>query len=226
MDVIEAIRARKSIRGFKPIPVSREVLTEILAAGIQAPSALNTQPWEITVVTGEALEDIKKGNLEMLDIGATPQPDTTRKPYGGVYRQRQIDLAIQIFQLMEITREDKQKRADWQRRGFRMFDAPAAIILSVDRSLDGSSMSLLDIGALMQNICLAALNYGLGTCIEDQGIMFPEVVREFTGIPESKRIVVCIAIGYPDGDFPANKLESAREPLEKTVSWCCGPFTS
>jgi len=219
MDVIEAIRSRKSIRLFKPATVPQEVLREILEVSVRAPSALNTQPWEITVVTGEALENIKKGNLEMLSLGATPQPDTQRKPYSGIYRQRQIDLAIQIFRLMGIAREDKEKRADWQKRGFRLFDAPAAIILSIDRVLDGSAMSILDIGALMQNICLAALHYGLGTCIEDQGVMFPWVIREFTGIPESKRIAVCIAIGYPDWDFPANKLESGRELLEKNVSW-------
>jgi nitroreductase len=222
MDVIEAIRSRKSIRGFKPTPVPREILTGILDAAIRAPSAMNTQPWEITVLTGEALENMRRGNIERLNAGATPRPDIQRKPFEGQYRQRQVDLAIQIFQLMGITREDKQKRAEWQMRGFRIFDAPTAIIIAIDRSLDSSIMSILDIGALVQNICLAALNYGLGTCIEDQGIMFPEVVRKFTGIPESKRIAVCVAVGYPDWDFPANKLQSRREPLEKTVSWCSG----
>jgi len=78
----------------------------------------------------------------------------------------------------------------------------------------------MDIGALMQTICLAALHHGLGTCIEDQGTMFPDVVRKFTGMPDSKRIVISIAIGYPDWDFPANKLESRREPLENVVTWC------
>ena len=69
----------------------------------------------------------------------------------------------------------------------------------------------LDIGAVMQTICLAALHYGLGTCIEDQGVMYPAVLRKFAGIPESRRIIISIAVGYPDWDFPANKVESARE---------------
>jgi len=67
---------------------------------------------------------------------------------------------------------------------------------------------------------LAALNYGLATCIEDQGVMYPEVVRRVTGIPETKRIIICIAIGYPDWDFPANSLKSTRLPLENVVTWC------
>ncbi len=155
----------------------------------------------------------------MLTAGAEPNPDVPFIPYEGVYRQRQVDLAIQIFKLMDIAREDKAKRAIWMQRGFRFFDAPAAIILSMDRSVD-KLLSHLDIGAFVQTICLTALNYDLGTCIEDQGTMFPEILREFTPIPKSNAILISIAIGYPDWDFPANKLETNREPLENLVTWC------
>ncbi len=220
MDIVDAIRSRKSIRGYKPDPVPEGILREIMDIAIRAPSAVNTQPWEITVVTGEVLENIKRGNIEMVNSGATPYPEASHKPFEGKYRQRQVDLAIGIFRLMDITREDKEKRAKWMQRGNRFFDAPAAIILSMDRSLDESTMSFFDIGAIMQTICLVALKYGLGTCIEDQGVMFPEVVRRYTDIPESKRIMISIAIGYPDWDFPANKLETRREPVDSVVTWC------
>ena len=220
MDIIDAIRSRKSIRGYKPDPVPKKILREILDIATRSPSTLNTQPWEITVVSGEVLDNIRWGNIEMLDSGAPPEPETTFKPFEGKYRQRQVELAIQIFNLMGIAREDKVKRAEWMQRGFRFFDAPAAFILCIDKSLDESAMNLLDIGAMTQTICLVALNYGLGTCINDQVISFPEVVRRFTHIPESKRMVICIAIGYPDWDFPANKLESEREPVDNIVTWC------
>ncbi|MCX5906666.1 MAG: nitroreductase family protein, partial [Deltaproteobacteria bacterium] len=78
----------------------------------------------------------------------------------------------------------------------------------------------LDIGAVMQTLCLAALDYGLGTCIEDQGIMYPEVIREYTGIPDTKRLIVSIAIGYPEDHFPANRIESLREPVDSITTWC------
>ena len=219
MDVVEAIRTRKSIRGFRPDPVPKEVLRNILEIAIRAPSGVNAQPWEITVVAGEVLENIKRGNVEMAASGAIPSPNMRGQAREGVYKQRQVDLAIQIFQLMGIAREDKAKRAEWIQRGFRFFDAPAAIILYVDKSL-GEPGPLMDIGSLAQTICLAALNYGLGTCIEGQGVTFPDVVMKNTGIPESKRIIICIAIGYPDWDFPANKLETKREPVENIATWC------
>lgn len=219
MDVMESIRTRKSIRKFKPIPIPHEVLRDILDAAIQSPSAMNTQPWSITVVTGEALERLKKDNMAAAASGDQAVAELPHIPFQGTYRQRQVDLAIQIFKLMDIAREDKQKRQEWQSRGFRFFDAPAAIILSIDRALDGSEMSLLDMGAIMQTICLAALEHGLGTCIEDQGVMFPQVARKHIRVPDSHRLVIAIAIGHPDWDFPANRLESLREPLENVVTW-------
>ena len=218
MDVVEAIRTRKSIRGFRPDPVPKEILRDILDIATRAPSAMNTQPWEIIVIAGEVLENIKRGNIEMLESGTLPNPNVSVQPFEGVYRQRQVDLAIQIFQLMGIAREDKAKRAEWMKRGFRFFDAPAAFILSVDKALK-PWWELFDFGAISQTICLAALKYGLGTCIEDQGVMYPEVIRKYTGIPESKRIIICIPIGYPDWDFPANRLESKREPVEAIATW-------
>ena len=119
---------------------------------------------------------------------------------------------------MNIAREDREKRTEWMRRGFRFFDAPAAIIISIDNSL--SEVARFDIGAISQTIALAALNYGLGTCIQGAGITYHEIIRKFTGIPESKQIHICLTIGYPDCDFPANQVNSNREPIESITTWC------
>lgn len=223
MDVVEAINSRKSIRGFKPDPVPKETIARILETACRAPSAMNTQPWEFVVLSGETLEHIKRGNIEMLRSGAKANPEHNvigwRSDDNNIYRQRQVELAKQLFQLMDIPREDKEKRAQWMERGFRFFDAPAAIIVMADRSLTEEA-PLLDLGAVVQNICLLALKYGLGTCIEDQGVMYPEVARRFANISESKRIIISIAIGYPDWDFPANKVESMREPIGNITTWC------
>ena len=217
MDVIEAIKQRKSIRGYKPEAVPKEVLEEILRVATRAPSGMNTQPWEITVIAGEVMEQIKMGNLVKFGAGERPQREVVRGQYEGIFRERQVALAVQLFQLMGIAREDRQKRVDWMQRGFRFFDAPAAIILSMDKSVGPGGQ--FDIGALCQTIALAALNHGLGTCIMDQGVMYQDVTRKFTGIPEDKSIVICMTIGYPDWDFPANRINSDREPVESITNW-------
>lgn len=218
MDVIEAIKTRRSIRGYKPDPVPKEALEEILETAIRSPSSMNTQPWEFTVVAGDVMEKIKQANIEKLDAGERPHLEEPRGEYTGIYRERQVALAVQLFQLMGIAREDREKRMDWMRRGFRFFDAPAAIIISIDKEVGTGGQ--FDVGAVSQTIALVALNYGLGTCIMGQGIMYPDVIRKLTGITESKLIVICLTIGYPDLDFPANKIYSAREPVEKNTTWC------
>ncbi len=231
MEVLEALATRKSVRGFEPTPVPREVLREVLQISSRAPSAVNSQPWEFFVLAGDVIENIKRGNIEKARSGTAPDPElrigreASREgvamgwPPDSVYRQRQVALAKQLFQLMEIPIGDNEKKMQWMERGLRFFDAPAAIVIVVDQSIV-ERVPLLDIGAVMQSICLAALSHGLGTCIEDQAAMYPQVMRDFAGIPESKRIVISIAIGYPDWDFPANKVDTAREAIDTITSWC------
>ena len=219
MELVEAIRTRKSIRGYKPDPVPKEVLTEILDISKRTASSLNTQPWFFTVVTGETLDNIRKGNIEKLRAGTNPQSEFPLVHYKEIYKRRQVELAKQLFGLMDIRIEDEEKYANWVERAFRFFDAPVAIIVSQEHLVD-QYMSHFDTGAIVQTICLTALNYGLGTCVENAGIMFPEVIRKLTPIPDSQYIVMGIAIGYPDWDFPANKIETNREPLENFATWC------
>ena len=220
MDVVEAMRSRKSIRGFKPEPVSKEILEEVLDAACRAPSALNLQPWEFFVLAGDALEQVGRENVERLRAGASLELEVAESgfPRDSIFRQRQVELAKQLFQRMGIPREDQEKRAAWMELGFRYFDAPAAIVIVSDQSLSGEG-KLLDIGAVMQSICLVAWKHGLGTCIARQGVFYPDVLRRIAGIPESKRIVIAISIGYPDWDFPANKVETDRERAADITTW-------
>ena len=220
MNVIEAIQKRRSIRAFTEKPVPKETIMAILNIACRAPSAMNTQPWQFIVITGEKLNKLRAAIVEKLKSGAPIVPDhqVVSWPDKSVYKDRQITLAKQLFKAMDIAREDKEKRAWWMERGFRFFDAPAAIII-VSNKILGDHASLMDLGAVMQNICLTALHFGVGTCIEDQGVMYPEVVRHCTGISSNKRLMIAIAVGYPDETFPANHVRSEREPAENLTAW-------
>jgi len=219
MELKDAVRKRRSVRAYKADPVPKEILAEIIKTALRAPSAMNVQPWEITVVAGKALDEIRKGNLEMLSAGKAPGSDFGHsKPYEGIYKERQRTLGLGLYNLLGIQRDDKQKRMEWTMKGFRSFDAPVSLILSADESLE-TRFAASDIGGLIQTICLLALDRGLGTCINGQGIMFPEVVRKVIGMPESKKMYISVAIGYPDWGHPANKLETEREAMENVVTW-------
>jgi nitroreductase len=221
MDIVKAVGTRKSIRGFKPDPVPKEIIRNILSIACRAPSGSNIQPWEFTAITGDVLENIRQDNAQMFQVGAIPVPERTsaEKPPHSVYRARQVELGRQLYRLMGIAHEDTEKRRQWRERGFRYFDAPAVIIISSDQSLSETG-SLMDIGMVTQTICLVAMHYGLGTCIEGQGVAYPDILRKRLGIPASKRIIISIAIGYPDWDFPANRIASTRADIDDITTWC------
>ncbi|MCK9230975.1 MAG: nitroreductase [Syntrophales bacterium] len=220
MNILDAIKTRRSIRGYKPDPVPKEIIGEILEAAVQAPSAVNNQPWEFFVVTGEPLSNIRHEVIEQFRAGESPHSEYSLISWerGSAYWKRQAELGKHIFQIMGISREDKEKRAQWMERGLRHFEAPVAMYICVDKQLSESG-PLLDVGAVIQTICLAAMHCGLGTCVQDQGVMYPEIVRKYADIPESKRLVIAISIGFPDGDNIANRITSTREPVENITRW-------
>jgi nitroreductase len=214
----ELIKARKSIRGYQQKPVPRALIEEIIEVAKWAPSSMNTQPWHVHVVTGEPLERIRRGNTENMLSGVPPKRDFPMKEsYEGIHRERQVGIAVQLFDVMGIAREDKARRTDWVMRGFHQFDAPVSLVLTYDKYLEPAAISQFDLGALSHALVLAAWERGLGSVINGQGIMQSAVVREHAGIPDDQNIMICIAMGYPDEDFVANSVKSVREDAEKFV---------
>lgn len=217
MNIIEAIRNRHSIRAFKKDPIPEKILREILDTSLRAPSWTNCQPWEFTVIGGRVMDEVKSTLDRAERSGLNSVPDVPWPNFPDAYNARRRELGLSIFKLKNITREDSLKRQEWAITGLRFFDAPNGIVFYYDREL--SQWSLLDIGLIMQNIMLAALNYGLGTCPEATVTRFPSVLRAILNIPESKIIVCGIAIGYPSEEDPVNHYASPREPLEKISTW-------
>lgn len=216
MELKDAILSRKSIRGFKDEPVSKETLEEVLKLATRAVSALNSQPWEFIVLTGDVMKKIAAENIDCFLSGA--EEDIEDPVMADEKRQRMIGVAKQLFSAMEIAREDKEKRLWWTQRGFRFFDAPAAILICVDENCD-EVFHRFDVGAVTQNITLAAMEYGLGTCVELQAVNYQRGIKKYLDIPEGKKFIIGVAIGYPDWDFPANNVISEREDIANNTRW-------
>lgn len=219
MELDQAITDRRSIRGYTKEPVPRALLEEVIALANRAPSSMNTQPWHFHVLTGAPLDAVRKGNSERMLAGVPPQreiPD--HGTYAGVHRDRQVEIAKQLFGAMGIAREDAARRQDWVMRGFRQFDAPVSIVVTYDRTLeDNGTIAHFDLGAAVYGLVLAAWSRGLGAVINGQGIMQSPVVREIAEIPEDEIILTCVALGWPDDSFVANDVRSTRRTVEETA---------
>ncbi len=218
MEFDEVIRGRRSIRGYQKRPVPRALISEILELAMRAPTSLNTQPWNFFVVAGEVLDRIRKGNVERNLAGVPDSREFRMGPaYAGVHRERQIEIAKQLFGAMGIAREDKERRQDWVLRGFRQFDAPVSIVVTYDRAVHGGDIAPFDCGGVVNCLVNAAWSRGLGCVINSQGIMQSPVVRAEAGIPDDQVIQTCVAMGWPDDSFPANAVVSRRKRLEEAV---------
>lgn len=214
----DVVLGRKSIRGYKPDPVPRALIREVIDMAMRAPSSLNTQPWNFYVVAGEPLDRIRAGNTERT-VSGVPQSREFRShgEYAGAHRERQIEIAKQLFAAMGIERDNKDQRTDWVLRGFRQFDAPVSVVVTYDRSIHGGDIAPFDCGAVTNALVNAAWSRGLGCVINSQGIMQSPVVREHAGIPDDQVIMICVAMGWPDDSFPANTVVSRRKSVDEAA---------
>ncbi|SFM50286.1 nitroreductase [Halopseudomonas yangmingensis] len=218
MNYQDVVFGRRSIRAFKQQAVPRKVLEEVIEMAARAPSSMNTQPWHLHVLTGEPLDRIRAENTKRMLNGVPPSKESRGiGSYEGAHRQRQVEIAVQLFEAMGIARDDKEKRQDWILRGFRQFDAPVSIVVTYDRVLQDGDIAQFDCGALVNGLVNAAWSHGLGCVVNSQGIMHSPVVRKHTGIPDDQVIMICVALGYPDEDFPANAVVSKRRPVNEVA---------
>jgi len=196
----DVVKGRRSIRGFRPDPVPRQVLEEIIEIAMRAPSSLNTQPWNFYVLAGEPLDRIRAGNTER-NLAGVPSSREFRydEEYKGAHRERQVEIAKQLFGAMGIAREDR--------------------VVTYDRSLLGNDIAPFDCGSVTNALVNAAWSRGLGSVVNSQGIMQSPVVREHAGIAEDQVIMICVALGYPDESFPANAVVSRRKALAEAATF-------
>lgn len=216
----QLVAERRSVRGYLPKPVPREVIEEVVALAKYSPSSMNTQPWHLHVLTGDVLDAVRKGNTEKILGGAKIDREIRMNHgYEGKHRERQIEIAVQLFEAMGIAKDDKAGKQDWALRGFRQFDAPVSIVVTVDKELAEDTIGHFDCGAVTYGLVLAAWSKGLGSVINGQGITQSSVVRELANIPDNEVIMTCVAMGYPDDTFVANHVRSRRASDDTVVSW-------
>jgi len=223
MDIADAISQRKSIRAFRSDAVPQDVLEDIMQRALRAPSWANTQPWEFAIVGGGRLGEIRQAYTEKAE--ELPNPDLAfPRAFPEPFDTRRRAIGRKLFEILGIGRQDREKRRWWYLQGLRLYGAPSVVYIYVDRSFylqdDGLNVwPIFDCGLIAENIMLLATKFGLGTIPAIQAVMYPDVLRKILRIPDSKLMVLGIAIGYPDWEHPANQFHSEREPLDSVAKW-------
>ncbi|HOC60672.1 MAG: nitroreductase [Syntrophaceae bacterium] len=219
MELAVAIKGRRSIRKFTKQDVPKSVITEILDLARWSPSWGNTQPWFLHVLTGKTLAEFKEMNLRQAMAGVPIEPDVPMlEKWPESMKARYGQLGKVVLSVQDIKREDKEARDRYYANMIMVFDAPCLILACISRD-NLVEYQMLDIGLISQSICLAAYDKGLGTCLLAAAARFPSEIRKIVSIPEDQKIVVGIALGYPEPSFPLNQFERDRADLTEFVSW-------
>lgn len=219
MSVQEVVRERRSIRKFLEKPVPEELISEILSDALWSPSWGNTQPWEIIVVSGQTLDQFKQENIEALNSGQPLSPDVkVPETWPDTLKQRYKDIGKSVLGSLEITREDVEGRNRYYGQMFTFFDAPVLLMFLVDKAVS-LEYAMLDVGSIMQTTCLLAAERGLGTCILAASINYGKIARKLLDVPENKRLVIGVSLGWPDTEASVNQFERERGDLDEFVRW-------
>ncbi len=219
MELEAAVKGRRSIRKFTERKIPGFLIDEILDDARWAPSWGNTQPWEFTVLTGAPLAAFKEANERMFSEGLAATPDVPMpEAWPSPLKNRYGELGKTMLELMGIDRADKEARNLLYARMAGLFGAPCLIVATIPRGVL-VEYALLDVGLVMQTICLLAHARGLGTCIMAAAVRYPDVLRKVASIPDDRRIVAGIALGYPDPDYPLNRFDRTRADVREIVRW-------
>lgn len=216
MSLQEALENRRSVRGFTGEPVPRNILEQVFSLAQLAPSNCNIQPWKVFVASGEARDELRRRMVANASEGRPVQPDYEELPrFQGVYRERQVDCAVELYNNMGIARDDKAGRARAGLRNFELFDAPHVAFIGMEREF-GVTVAL-DVGMYIQSLWLTMTAYGIGACAQGSMRYYPDDVRELFGEPASTAILCGISFGYEDAEVPANRTRVGRAPLDQNV---------
>lgn len=219
MELINAMKSRRSTRAFLDREVADEKVRAILEAARWAPSGVNMQPWQVAVVRGATRQRLSQALIDAYATGTASQPDYRYYPekWFDPYKGRRKATGMALYSALHIDIGDTQARMEAWYNNYRFFGAPTGLLVFIDRRLGQGSW--IDIGMFMQNLMLAAESEGLGTCPQAALADYPDIVRKMLGVDEQLAFVGSLALGYPDPDAEVNAYRTPREPVDAFTRW-------
>lgn len=219
MKVSEALLKRKSVRAFLDKSVEKEKIEFILEHSKYAPSGVNTQPWEVYVVSGESKKTLDK---KMVDAFYENQDEVIDYQYYPLvwkepYKSRRKETGLLMYKTLNITRDDKEKQLQQWAKNFEAFGSPTVLYFFMDKDMEKGSY--LDYGMFLQSIALTACELGLSTCIQAALAQYSNIVKEHLDVEKEKVLLCGIALGYEDKEDAVNSYRTPRINLDEFVKF-------
>lgn len=221
--ILDAINNRSSKRAFLPKPVPKEIQTKILEAASMTPSGANMQPWIVYAISNEeVLKNIGDAIIEKMNAGVEHDQFIQYYPVKWInpYKKRRIETGVGLYTLMGVDRKDVETRTKMWHDNFRWFGAKTVFFVFTDlANIDGSQGALIDCGAYMQTLMLAAQEYGIDSCPQGSTTEYGKVVADVLKTPENLALLYSVVLGYEDKEAKINTYQPDRVGLEETVTF-------
>ncbi len=218
MSMEEAIKSRRSVRGYLSKPVPDVVIRKAFELAQLSPSNSNIQPWWVFVASGTSRDNIQKQVYDLASEGESSQPDFAYpERFDGAYRNRQVDCGMTLYHEMGIAREDRPGRVQAMLRNFQFFDAPHMAFICMGKKFPATVA--VDLGAYVQTLMLAFTALGVSSCAMGAMREFSRIPRKELKISENLGILLGLAFGYEDISVAANKTRIGRIPIDECVSF-------
>ena len=195
------------------------IINTIIEQAKTAPSGVNTQPWNVTVVTGKSKKNLSSLLEEAFRSEKKPTMGCGYYPteWKGEYKARRKACGLLMYSTLGITREDKQRQLDQWAANYRAFDAPVMLLFFIDKVMEVGSY--MDYGMFLQSIMLSAVEYGLSTCPQAALGKYPDLVRQELFYSKDRKLVCGMVLGYEDKSSTINSYRAPCEELNNMVRY-------
>ncbi len=221
--IIQTITNRSSKRAYLPKAVDKETQEKILQAAQMTPSGANMQPWiTYAISNADVLKNVGDAVIEKMNSGVPHDQFIQYYPVKWVapFKKRRVVTGAGLYKLMEVDRKDNDTRIKMWQDNFRWFGAQTVFFVFTDKAnIDESQGVLLDCGAYMQSIMLAAQEFGIDTCPQGSTTEFGKVIADVLDIPDNLALLYSVVLGYEDKEAMINTYQPARAPLSETVTF-------
>jgi nitroreductase len=215
MDILDAIRTRRSVRAFTSDSIPRETLIRLLQYSANAPSAINMQPWEVHMVLGEERQRLTRMLLKRYRERAVACGPGSPHTIPDRFMARSRQCAENMTPLIERMGSDFRTYVNEGSLGF--YGAPACALIFLDECFPPERM--VDVGAFTAYLVLAAAAVGLASCPIGLITAYQDEIKDHLNIPATKRLIISVALGYASEAAAINEFKSPRAPLEQFVRW-------
>ena len=223
ISVIDAITQRSSKRKFLNKAVPREIQEKILNAASMTPSGANMQPWVVYAISKkEVLDAIGNDIIKHIEAGGEIDQFIQYYPvkWKNPYKLRRIKTGVGLYEKMGVDRKDKDRRQELWYDNYRWFGAETVFFVFTDKSMiDGAEGALIDCGAYMQSLMLAAQALGIDSCPQGSTTEYGRIIAKTLDVPENLALLYSVVLGYEDATAIQNEYQPQRVDLDEVVTF-------